>query len=94
MKLNNLKKYILIGVCGLLAVSSVFMTVVTATSGAEVSNLQKQEAELSDERMNLNNTLIKSLSMSQLQEKSNELGFSKPVGLVYVAAPEAVAKLP
>jgi hypothetical protein len=90
----NLKKYILISLFGVLAVSSVFMTVVGATSGAEISKLQKEEAKLTDEKRYLENMLVKTLSMNQLQEKSGSLGFAKPVNLVYVTQPEAVAKLP
>jgi hypothetical protein len=92
--MNKVKKYILISFLGALAVSSVFMTVATATSGAEVSNLQKEEATLSDQKRYLEDTLVKTISMSQLQEKSAGLGYGKPVNLVYVAPPEAVAKLP
>ncbi len=92
--MKNFKKYILIGFLAALAVSSVLMTVVTVTSGAEVSNLQKQEAQLSDQKRYLEDTLVKTLSMSSLQEKSTELGYVKPVNLVYVAPPEPVAKLP
>jgi hypothetical protein len=89
----NLKKYILISLFGALAISSVFMTVVGATSGAEISKLQKEEVKLIEEKRYLENTLVKTLSMNQLQEKSGSLGFSKPVNLVYVALPEAVAQL-
>ena len=92
--MNNIKKYILIGFLGALTVSSVLMTVVAATSGAEVSNLQKEEARLSDQKRYLEDTLVKTLSTNELQEKSIELGYGKPVNLVYVAPPEAVAKLP
>ena len=92
--MKNIKKYILIGVCAVLAVSSVFMTVETATSSVEVFNLQKKEAQLADQKRTLEDTLVKTLSMSQLQEKGNGLGYVKPVTLVYVAPPEAVAKLP
>ena len=92
--MKNLKKYILISLVGVLAASSVLMTVVTATSGAEVSALQKQEAVLSDQKRLLENTLVKTLSMNDLQEKSVGLGYEKPVNLVYIAPPEAVAKLP
>jgi len=90
----NLKKYILISLFGVLAASSVFMTVVGATSGAEISKLQKEETKLTDEKRYLENMLVKTLSMSQLQEKSGSLGFAKPVNMVYVTLPEAVAKLP
>jgi len=90
----NSKKYILIGFLGALAVSSVLMTVVAATSGAEVSSLQNEETRLSDQKRYLEDTLVKTLSMDQLQEQSGSLGYVKPVNLVYVAPPEAVAKLP
>jgi len=92
--MKNLKKYVLIGFCGLLAASSIFMTVVSATSGAEVSILQKKEAQLADDKRYLENSLVKTLSINQLEEKSNELGYMKPASLVYVTPPEAVAKLP
>ena len=92
--MKNIKKYILIGFLGALAVSSVFMTVVTATSGAEVASLQKEESRLADQKRLLENTLVKTLSMNGLQEKSSGLGYEKPSNLVYVTLPEAVAKLP
>jgi len=92
--MKNSRKYILIVLLGALAASSVLMTVVNATSGAEVSNLQKEEAQLSDNKRYLEDALIKTLSMNELQVKSAGLGYVKPVNLVYVAPPEAVAKLP
>lgn len=84
----------LIGFLGVLAASSVLMTVVSATSGAEVSKLQKEEAALADHKRFLEDALVRTLSMNQLQEKSGSLGYVKPTNLVYVAPPEAVAKLP
>lgn len=88
------KRYILIGVCGVLAVSSIFMTVETTTSGVEVSNLQKQEVQLSDQNRYLEDTLVKTLSINELEQKSGEMGFVKPETLVYVAPSQPVAKLP
>jgi len=79
---------------GAMAVSSVLMTVVTATSGAEVASLQKEEARLADQKRYLESTLVRTLSMDQLQEEGGSLGYVKPVDLVYVALPESVAKLP
>jgi len=88
------KKYILIGFLGALAVSSILMTVATATSGVEVAKLQKEEATLTDQKRYLENMLVKTLSMNELQEKSGSLGYARPTNLVYVTPPEAVAKLP
>jgi len=92
--MKNLKKYILMVLGGFLISSSILVALVSATSSAEVSNLQKKEAQLSDDKRSLEDTLVKTLSMNQLQEKGSELGFVKPDNLVYVAQPEAVAKLP
>jgi len=92
--MKNIKKYVLIGVCAILAVSSVFMTVETATSGVEVSSLQKEEAQLSDKKRSLEDKLVKTISLSQLEAKSKDLGFIKPATLVYAAPAEVVAKLP
>ena len=92
MRIN--KKYILIGVCGILAASSIFMTLEAATSGVEVSNLRSQETQLSSQKTYLEDTLVKSLSMSSLSQKSGEMGFAKPSTLVYVAPSQPVAELP
>jgi len=93
-KMKNIKKYMLIFFLGAMAVSSILMTVATATSGAEVANLQKEQARLADQKRYLESTLVKTLSMDQLDEKSGSLGYVKPANLVYVALPESVAKLP
>lgn len=88
-------KLLVIAVMGVLAISSVFMTVETATSGVEVAKLREKENELTLEKRNLEDSLVKSLSMNDLQEKSNEMGYSKPTAMVYVTdTKEAFAKLP
>lgn len=92
--MKNIKKVILLTILGVLAVSSILMTIESATGGVEVSNLQKQEMVLSDQKRQLEDDLVKSLSISQLEDKSATLGFVKPTSLVYVAPSEAVAKLP
>ncbi len=97
---KSVKNYILITLCGILAASSVFMTIETATSGAEVANLDKTEIELTNQKRALEENLVKGISMSSLEGKSAELGFIKPESLVYVAGNEAstaiapVANLP
>ena len=90
----KIKKYILIGICAILAISSVFMTVETATSGVEVSSLRSEEAELLSQKRELEDSLIKNLSVSGLQQKSGEMGYEKPSVLVYVAEAKPVANLP
>lgn len=88
------KNYILLGICGLLAVFSVIITIGSATSGAQIASLQKKEGELSDQKRDLEGTLVKTLSVTELEAKSSVLGFVKPVNLVYLSEAAPVAKLP
>jgi hypothetical protein len=92
--MKNFKKYILIAVCSILAVSSIFMTVETATSGVEVSNLRNKEIALMNQKRDLEDSLIKNMSVSSLQQKSGAMGYEKPSVLVYVSPSQPVAKLP
>lgn len=94
MKITRNKNYILLGICGFLAVLSVVVTIGSATSGAQISNFQKKESVLSDQKRELEGELVKTLSVSQLQVKSSEMGFSKPAELVYLSEAAPVAKLP
>jgi len=89
--LKNVKNYVLTIVCGILVVLSVLMTVDTASSGAEIASLQKKETQLSDQKRVLEESLVKGISMSELQQKSVELGFVKPQNLVYVSNTENIS---
>lgn len=91
---NKFRNYILFGTFGILAITSIFMTIETATSGVEISKLEKNEAILAQQKSDMEELLVKTLSLGELQAKSGTLGFSKPVDLVYVTPTESVAKLP
>ncbi len=93
-KVGNFKSYLLLGICAILAISSIFMTIETATVGIEMSKIEKTETELANQKRNLEEALVKSLSLSDLQEKGAELGFVKAESLVYVTGVASVAKLP
>jgi hypothetical protein len=91
----SLRRYVLLAIVGILAVSSVFMTVESATSGVEVSNLRQKENQLILEKRNLEETLVRSLSINDLEDKSSEMGFGQPSTMVYVSgSQETVAQLP
>ena len=99
MKINikknrNIKKCVLIGVCAILTVSSIYMTIENATSGIEVSNIRSKEIVLANQKRELEGTLIKTMSVSGLEVKSEEMGYIKPSVLVYVAPAKPVAQLP
>jgi hypothetical protein len=93
-KTKNIKKMALGMTFAVLALSSIFMTIETATSGVEIASLQKQEVGLQEEKRSLEESLVKSLSLGDMEDKSVEMGYTKPAALVYVAPPETVAKLP
>lgn len=89
-----MKKIILISTVAILAVSSIFLTIETATTGVEVAKLEKTETQLSTQKQDLEESLVKTLSSTELQAKSAELGFVKPADLVYVEGFKPVADLP
>lgn len=80
--------------CAVLAVSSVLLTIETATSSLEIARMEKISQQLSDTRRGLEESLVRSTSTRELQDKSAGLGFVKPVNLVYITSAEPVAKLP
>lgn len=91
---KSLRVYILGGVCGVLTVISIFLTIESATSGAEVADLQKKEALLINHQQDLQEALVQNLSVNSLQEKSSGMGFTKISNLIYVADGIPVARLP
>ncbi|HJX58945.1 hypothetical protein A2V61_01260 [Candidatus Woesebacteria bacterium RBG_19FT_COMBO_47_8] len=72
----------------------VFLTVETATSGATLSYLEKQEQNLSRENSDLEDSIVKASSLNGFEKKSAELGFVKPSQILYINGKEEVAKLP
>jgi len=92
--IGKYKNYILMGICGILAISSVITTIGVSVSGASISDLQKKEAILSSEKRVLEGQLVKTSSVSELQTKSTDLGFIKPPETVYLSQSLPVAKLP
>jgi len=92
--LKGVRLYVLGGVCGVLAALSIFMTIETATSGAEIADLQKKETQLASQQQNIEESLVENLSVNSLQEKSTEMGFVEVNNLVYVSGGIPVARLP
>ncbi len=78
----------------LILVVAVVFTLEAVTSGAELSNLEKEEATLVSQNKDLSDSLIKSSSVLSYEEKLEELGFIKPEKILYITEKEVVAKLP
>ena len=85
------KRFILFAATGILAGSSIFMTVVAATSSVEVASLRERQKVLAAEKRNMENTLAESLSVSDLEEKSGDMGYTEPINLVYIKSSDTVA---
>lgn len=77
-----------------LVVASILMTVEMASSGAELSLLESQEAALRAENQRLGAELVSASSLSQFENTYESLGFIKPEKTIYITEEEAVAKLP
>lgn len=92
--IGKYKNFILMGICGILAISSVVTTIGVSVSGASISDLQKKEAALSSERKVLESALVKTSSVSELSTRSADMGFVKPTATVYLSQSLPVAKLP
>lgn len=92
--IGNYRNYILLGICIILAVANVVMTIGRATAGVEIASLRETENKLSDQKRSLEDNLVRSLSINQLQDKSTELGFVKPADTLYLSESAPVAKLP
>jgi len=75
-------------------ISVVVFTIETATSGARLAKLEKQEKELSAENAELSTKLVEYSSLTSLENKSNELGFGPPQKILYIGREDGVAKLP
>lgn len=78
----------------LLVVANVFLSIDSATSGAEISYLEEQERRLADENNYNSEQLFKSVSLKQVEQQAVGLGFDKPASVVYLNGEESVAKLP
>ncbi len=98
MKKGNLiksyKNYVLMIIAGVLTIANVVITIGGVGSGMLISDLQKKESLLAEQKRELQDQLVKSLSLSDLQEKSESLGFVKPVTAIYLPQTASVARLP
>lgn len=88
-----IKKYLFIGLLLFFTATSIFYTVEVVASGAEISSLEKTKNNLIQQKTVLEDSFIKSLSINKLQEKSIELGFTKPASVIYVSGSEPVTAL-
>lgn len=77
-----------------LVAAAIFMTVEMASSGAELSKLEREEAALKAENQRFGAELVSASSLSQFENTYESLGFIKPEKTIYITEEDAVAKLP
>jgi cell division protein FtsL len=77
-----------------LVIANVFFTVSVSASGAELTNIEKIQTTLASKNQELTDKITSESSLSNIGEKADSLGFTKPENIVYVQAVEPVAKLP
>jgi hypothetical protein len=99
MKKTENKKYgikkVLLTFLGIIVVGGfTFVTIETATSGAELSALERKESVLAEENRNLKDSIVKDSSLIEIDQKSQELGFTKPSQIIYINGKEEFAQLP
>ncbi len=85
---------IIVPIIALFVITSVYMAIQVATSGAVIAKLDSEKRELEKENAEISNVLINSSSLSELGERAEELGFVKPEAILYIKGDKAVAKLP
>lgn len=89
-----LKKYVLFFILFAFLVFGVFLTIQTATSGAEIAKLESEEERLKEQNQTYKEDILDKSSLKITGEKAGELGFIKPLQIVYLTEEETVAKLP
>lgn len=94
MKKNKKIQFVLLPILALFVVAIVFFTIEMSTLGAQLVELENEEAKLIKERQKISVQLIDASSLSEIGEKAEDLGFKKPSSIIYISEKEAVAKLP
>ena len=93
-KLSNKKTTLAWVIFGILAVSFIFFTIQTSTSGATLSRLEEDKGSILEENQVMRSKFIYLSSLKNLEEQAEKLGFVKPQKIIYISEDEIVAKIP
>lgn len=80
--------------CVIIFVSSIFVTIKVAASGAKLSLLEQEISSISKENQDYRRKLVNSSSLTKLEESVEGTDFIKPQELIYISKDEPVAQLP
>jgi hypothetical protein len=73
---------------------TVFTTIQTVTMGATLASLEEESEKIIEENEKLTQNLYQSTSLTKINNKAEELGYSKPANIFYINSEVPVAKLP
>jgi hypothetical protein len=73
-------------------VLKVFITIKTVSSEAELSYIEKEIENLQKVNFALEDDLANASSLTEIENKKEELGFAKPTSVVYLSSEETVAQ--
>lgn len=88
---RGMRVYLTWIVSGVFIVATVFLTLTTATSGAEIAKLEDEEANLVSLNRELSDQIVMASSLSATSEKAESLGFAKPEKVLYISSQSTVA---
>jgi hypothetical protein len=77
-----------------LFISTVFFAIETTVLGGRLAKLEIERSELAAKNTELSNQLVKSTSLNSIQEKTGDLGYTKPEQIIYITQEDVVARLP
>jgi len=92
---NRSKKWLFIvwPALAVFVVLKVFITIKTVSSEAELSYLEKEIEDLQKVNFSLEDDLANASSLTEIENKKEELGFVKPTSVVYLSSEETVAQV-
>ena len=77
----------------MLVVASIYITIQTATSGAELAQLERSRQELARENQRLSSRLIRMSSLTNIEVSAENEGFVEATNTVYLTEPSTFATL-
>jgi cell division protein FtsL len=78
----------------ILVMGSVIVSVKGASKGAELVKLEREILLVEQENRDLRANMLSHTSLSRIEEEAPNRGLIKPEHIVYIQAPDPIAKLP
>ena len=86
------KRELIWSILGIFIVVQVFFAIEMGNLGSKLVSLEVREEELSRQNSELSGEIVKSTSLSTIENLSEKLGFIKPQNIIYIDSESTVAK--